>query len=421
MTETIRITDLADPRRTPAQVAARELAEALTVRFVPDEILESARSRSGLSDFGPMDFVERLTILCDAVDADTGLHAAGRAGLYFQFIRYAETRLRIRDALTRHPEIHDEVIDRPVIVAGLPRSGTTHLLNLMAADRRFRSLPYWESCEPVPIPGEAQTVPGEDPRYTRCRQGWEQTDELMPLLKAMHAMSPDHIHEELELMSADFASYNFEWLFNAPKWRDYYLATDQTPHYSYMATALKLLQFQDHRRGEPPRRWVLKCPQHLEQLPVLMATFPDATVAITHRDPTSVIASASTMMSYGDRMRRIKTDPPATAAYWADRADVLLSRCTRDRDIVPDDQSVDVLFHEFMEDDVAMVERIYATAGINMTERARRDLEDYMSAHPRGEHGRIAYDLSADFDIDRDELRRRFSSYMERFDVRPEY
>ncbi|MGI9604092.1 MAG: sulfotransferase family protein, partial [Acidimicrobiales bacterium] len=320
----------------------------------------------------------------------------------------------------QHPEIHDEVIDRPVIVAGLPRSGTTHLLNLMAADRRFRALPYWESREPVPTADEPPSVPGEDPRYTRCRLGWEQTDELMPLLKAMHAMTPDHIHEELELMCPDFASYNYEWLFTAPSWRDHYLAADQTPHYRYMRTVLGLLQWQDRMRGEPPRRWVLKCPQHLEQLPVLMDTFPDATVAITHRDPTSVIASAATMMSYGDRMRRIHPDPPAAAAYWADRAETLLTRCTRDRDVVPAGQSIDVRFDEFMADDIAMVERIYQVAGIEMTAEARADLDEYMVANPRGAHGRIVYDLTPDFGLDRSELRRGFTGYMGRFDVQPE-
>src|SRR5690625_7595320 len=83
----------------------------------------------------------------------------------------------------------------------------------------------------------------------------------MPLLAAMHPMDPDHIHEELELMGPDFASYNFEWLSPSPRWRDHYLATDQTPHYEYLRDVLKLLQW---RRG--PGRWVLKCPQHLEQL-----------------------------------------------------------------------------------------------------------------------------------------------------------
>jgi hypothetical protein len=421
----IRIGDLADPVLTAAQIEMRTLAESFVVDLDPDAICTAAEHKTGLSDFGPDDFRERLRLLCASADADADLHEAGRASLYLDLIRYVSNRLRIQHTLTEHPEIHEEVIDRPVIVAGLPRSGTTHLLNLMAADRRFRSVPYWESCEPVPDPDEPEKVPGEDPRYTRCREGWERTDALNPLLKAMHAMTPDHIHEELELMCADIASYNFEWIFTAPAWRDHYLATDQTPHYGYMKTALKLLQWQDRQAGRQPadgapKRWVLKCPQHMEQLPVLMATFPDATVALPHRDPTSVIASAATMLSHGDRMRRRRTDPPAVAAYWSDRIHTLLSACVRDRHIVPSGQSVDVPFHEFMADDIAMVERIYDLANIEMTAEARADLDAYMAANPRGAHGRIIYDMAEDFGIDRARLRTRFNDYIERFGVEPE-
>jgi len=172
VTDTIRVDDLAEPRLTEQQLVLRALAEDFVVDFDPPSILDAARAETGLDDFGPLDFVERLEILCDAVEADKAMHASGRAGVYLLFLRYAKVRLRIQDTLHRHPEIHDEVIDRPIIVAGLPRSGTTHLLNLMAADRRLRSLPYWESCEPIPVPGEPESVPGEDPRYTRCRRDW---------------------------------------------------------------------------------------------------------------------------------------------------------------------------------------------------------------------------------------------------------
>ncbi len=420
MSRTIRIDDLADPELTEQQMRLRELADQFPVTFSVGGILAAARDRTGLDDFGPDDFRDRLDVLCRSVDEDTSLAASGRAGVHADFVRYASNRLLIRDLLVRHPEIHDVEITAPIVVAGLPRSGTTHLLNLMAADHRFRSLPYWESCEPVRAEGDEPTVEGEDPRFTRCRESWELTDQLMPLLRAMHAMTPEHIHEELELMGPDFASYNFEWRFHAPRWRDHYLSHDQTPHYRYMKRVLKVLQWQDAQQGIDPRRWVLKCPQHMEQLPVLHATFPDATIVITHRDPTSVIASASTMTSYGDRMRCTTPDPVRTARYWTDRVETLLRSCVRDRDALPADRVVDVRFHEFMADDLGTVERIYATAGVDMTPQARSELGGYVDEHPRGRHGRIVYDMAADFGLDRQALRRRFRFYTDRFGVREE-
>ena len=123
------------------------------------------------------------------------------------------------------------------------------------------------------------------------------------------------------------------------------------------------------------------------------------------------------MLTYGDRMRRTKVDPPAVAAYWADRIEHLLRACVRDRELLPAGRSIDVLFHEFMRDDVATVERIYQVAGLPMTEEARASLEGYMVNHPRGKHGRIVYDLVGDFGVDPDALRSRFDFYYERFPV----
>jgi hypothetical protein len=40
---------------------------------------------------------------------------------------------------------------------------------------------------------------------------------MVLLLETMHPMSPDHIHEEPELMIPDFDSENFEWLAVSPR------------------------------------------------------------------------------------------------------------------------------------------------------------------------------------------------------------
>jgi hypothetical protein len=158
----------------------------------------------------------------------------------------------------------------------------------------------------------------------------------------------------------------------------------------------------------------------MEQLGPLLATFPDATVVLTHRDPVSVIASAVTMLCYGDRIRRKHVDPPAVARYWIDRVETLLRACVRDRHRIARERGLDVLFHEFMADDVAMVERIYELAGLEMTPAARAELDAYMGDNPRGKHGRIVYDLKTDFGVDGDALRERFDFYFDRFPIRAE-
>jgi hypothetical protein len=133
-----------------------------------------------------------------------------------------------------------------------------------------------------------------------------------------------------------------------------------------------------------------------------------------------VIASAITMLAYGGRVRRTRVDPGAVAAYWIDRIERLLRACVRDRDGVPASQSIDVPFHVFMADDVGMVERIYRLAGLEVTPAARASLQRFMAAHPRGKHGRVVYDLTGDFGVDPEALRRRFAFYFERFPVQAE-
>jgi hypothetical protein len=413
--EDIRIADLASPVLTPVQESVIEAVRGMSVEFTEEAVLGAAREATGLSDFGADDFRGRLAIWLQAVDEDAELGAVGRIGVFRDITRYATNRLRFEDLLKRHPEILDVEIDRPIIIAGLPRSGTTHLLNLIASDRRLRSLPYWESIEPIPTPGEEPDADGVDPRLTRCRENYKQQDVMMPLLKNMHDMAPEHVHEEIELQCIDFSSYELEWIATVPRWRDHYLAEDQRSSYAYMKNVLRALQWM---RG--PKRWILKSPQHMEQLGPLMDTFPDATLAMTHRDPVSVIASTVTMLVYGDRIRRTRVDPPAVAVYWIDRIERLLRACVKDRDRVPAKRSIDVLFHEFMDDDIAMVRRIYELAGLEMTAQAKADLDAYMQANPRGKHGRIVYDLKADFGVDRDELRERFGFYFDRFPVRVE-
>ena len=423
MPEDIHITDLDDPVLIPAQQAAVDATRDLVVDLSRESILAEARERAGLDDFGPDDFLERLDLLCDEWGGDEDATPLHKLSLRNTLVLHATSRLLIRQQWQQHPEIFEEEIRAPVIVVGLPRSGTTHLLNLMAADSRFRALPLWEAYEPVARPGEEPTWDERDPRFQRCQAQWDAMQQMMPIMAAFHPMNPEHIHEDLELMCPDFSSYNYEWLSHSPRWRDFYLSQDQTPHYHYMRDVMKLLQWQDRRRlgdAAAGRRWVLKCPQHLEQLPVVMETFPDATIAITHRDPVAVIQSAAFSQAYGLRVQRRRLIVQEILEYWVDRVETLLRACVRDRPSLAPERSIDVPFHVFMADDIAMVEKIYAKAGIEMTDTCRSELAEFMRGHQRGKHGRIRYDLRGNFGADPEAIRSRFQFYFDAFPVQAE-
>lgn len=414
--QTIVIDDLIDPRLTETQRQVLEYTESRPISLDIDQMIADAVEQAGSDDLGYTgDFAGRLSAYAGAVDADTGLTQLGRGSLRSRIVRLLRNRISLADLIKRYPEIESIEIEKPIIVVGMPRSGTTHLVNLLAADRRRRALPYWESQEPLPVRGRGPDVFGVDPRYGRARAEHDAMLANMPLVAAMHDQFPEAIEEEVELLDLDFASYILEWLARVPSWRDTYLALDQTQHYAYMKKVLQALTF---FRG--PQTWVLKSPQHSEQLRPLMATFPDATVAFTHRDPVAVIQSTVTMMAYADRLRRTSIDPNWLIDYWTDRIHRLLSAGVRDRALVPAERSIDISFHQLNGNEITVLEALYDRAGVELTPGVRKSFERYLDSNPRGKNGAIRYDLYRHFGVTPEDVRSRFDFYFDRFDVRPE-
>jgi hypothetical protein len=412
----VRIDDYGQPRFSPEiqelrnQMAA--LAPSLTLE--PKALKQAAVEQTGLTDFGEPWFDEPLEVLCGALRHEAGLSAPGLVSTCFMLVGVLKNRLLIEDLVRRHPEIRQVPVARPIVICGLPRTGTTHLHNLMSADPALRHLPYWESLEPV-LAATEQPGRGEpDPRRGRTEQALWMVNEAMPFFVRMHEMTVDHAHEEIQLLAIAGSTMLFETTAPMPTWRDWYLRTDQTPAYEYLRSILQVLQWV---RG--PRRWVVKSPQHLEQFGPLARTFPDATFVVTHRDPVSVTASMCTMLAYSGRMAVEHVDPEWYGRYWSDRLERMLGMCVRDRDVLPKAQSVDVRFNEFMADDISMVRRIYQLAGQPFTGETAAAMTAFMDEHPRGRHGRVAYDLR-DFGLDRDERRAALRFYTERFGVEEE-
>ena len=413
--EPIRLEDLDDPRFTPEIDAMLSAVADLAagVELNADAFMTQAAAETGLDDFGPMDFVPRLELLLQCLATEADLSPMGRMGAAGLATGLLKNRLALTDLLKRHPEIHDQTISRPLIIAGLPRTGTTHLHNLISSDPSLRSLPYWESLQPIPFPEEEALADGpDDPRLARTALSVDTTNALAPEFKRMHEMTVWHVHEEIQLLAIDFSTMLFETMAPMPTWRDYYRSTDQTPHYEYLRTILKACQFL--RGGD---RWILKSPQHLEQFGPLASTFPDATFLVTHRDPISVMVSMGTMVSYSSRISLATVDPVVIGNYWADRLDDMLNAAMRDRTLLGGpDQSMDIRFDEFMADDLGTVERIYALADQPMDESARSALRDYLATHERDRHGKVLYD-PAQLGLDVAERRRQMRDYSEAFAI----
>ena len=411
----IRIDDMADPVVTPAIRTARNGPPNEPDRMTVDEVLARAvADADGLDDFGEdQSFRERMAVTLQAWEEDAGLTRGGRITLLNHLVRVMVNRLRIEDLVKRHPEILEIKIDRPLFIAGLPRSGTTHLVNWLARDGRLRSLTLWESEEPVQL---RELAPGEvDPRELRSAEIWGAFEAMLPHMAAMHGMDAASIHEDNELLYMDLNCYSWEFQSRIPRWTDYYFAHDRTASYAYEKKVLQVLTW---HRG--PNRWLLKSPQHMENLAAIKTVFPDATMVITHRDPIAVLRSLTTMLGYSDRIRRDPVDPPALARLWLDRIERLLRACVDQRGAWGPDQSADILFHEYMADQERVMRQVYNLAGLELTPDVEAQLLGYLDENPRNKHGKVIYDLEGVFGLNEAAARERFAFYYERFPVRHE-
>ena len=405
----VRLDDLIQPRFSAEAQQILDVMAAMAPQcpLDADALHAHASADTGLHDFGPDDYRERLDVYLSALRDIDGLHAAGVVNFYGQLLQVLKNRLLLTDLLSRHPEIDDIELRSPVVIAGLPRTGTTHLHNLLASAPTFRTMPYWESNEPFPLPAEDGVEP--DPRRLRMDVAVGVINIVMPHFALMHEMTTDHAHEEIQLLANDVSTMLMETLAEVPGWRDYYRAHDQTPHYEYLARQLKAMQF---LRGG--RRWLLKSPQHLEQVPVLNRVFPDCIVVFTHRDPVPVALSMIAMITYSARMHRSPVPVQQIAHSWISRLEQMLTALVRDRDTIGPERSIDIRFDDFMVDELGSAERVNALAGEPFTDEARLAIAGYLSGHRRGRLGNVetSYEM---FGLSEGALRARFAPYVERF------
>lgn len=409
------IADLANPRLPFLFKAANIIGRPFSRHFAKldeNDLLETAKKQLELNDFGDESFREPLRVLLNALKAEAGLSTFGRFAARRLILQLLSTRLLIQDLVNRYPEILEEQIKSPIIIAGLPRTATTHLHNLMSQDPDLRYIPYWESLEPI-LPENQRPEPGEqDPRIKRCGQALKMMDYVMPLCSSMHEITTDGPHEEIQLLAIDFSTMLFETVYLIPSYGDWYKGNEHSRAYNYLRLVLQVLQWQNNGT----KRWILKSPQHLEQFRPLLSAFPDARIIQTHRDPVRITASLCTMIAYSQRMNASKIDPLAIGHYWANRIEDLLRASVDDRHLLPEDQVLDIRFHEYMADQISMVERVYKFVGQPLTDEAAKAIQSFKNANPKGKHGRVLHRLE-DFGLDPDERRKALYFYQDFFNI----
>ncbi|MBK6289310.1 MAG: sulfotransferase [Gammaproteobacteria bacterium] len=356
------------------------------------ELMDTARRNTGFDDFGSDEWLEGFHIFLQALEDEADLHLLGRLMTRSDILRWLEARLGIEAAYAQHPEIDEEVIDRPVIVTGLARSGTSILFELLARDGQFGSPRNWEIMFPYPPPETASYE--TDSRIARCEHLVTQWNRVVPTYASMHEMGASIPNECIVAMSCTFLSENLPGQYQIPSYTAWYYRQDLGYAYSYYRRMLKVLQWKN-----PRRHWLLKAPTHLGNLPVLFRTFADARVVITHRDPLVAQASVTNLLGTLCWMRSSQpfdagaleslTAPEAGAA----RLDSILELLESGQ--IPTERVHHLLYARLIEQPLEALHTLYADFGSELEPAARKAMQDYLAQKPRGKFGKHRYSVGA--------------------------
>ncbi len=372
-------------------------------------------TRTGEDDLGEPSWQEGLDVLLPCFEQEARLHELGLDLAAGEVVSYLANRLAINAWRRDHPEVAKGTIERPIVIVGQPRTGTTILYDLLAQDPALRAPLTWEVDLPVP-PARTATY-DTDPRIDEVQGSLDMADSLIPGFTQFHEIGARLGQECVRMTAADFRSMIFSIQYRVPTYNRWLLhEADLAPAYRWHRRYLQ------HLQSEHAGQWLLKSPAHLWHLDALLGEYPDAVLVQTHRDPLKVIASISALSAHLRQMASRETSVPEAAEQYADDIFVGLERGmdARDRGILPDDQVVDVQFTDFVADPLGAVRGIYEAMGRELTDDTESRMRAFLDAHPGDGGGGGARYKFENTGLDAEELRSRAEPYQERFGVRSE-
>ncbi|HKS44184.1 MAG TPA: sulfotransferase [Amycolatopsis sp.] len=327
---------------------------------------------------------------------------------------FLANRLRIVDWRSRNPETATREIKAPLVIAGLSRTGTTILHDLLAQDRELHRAPLtWEVSRPVP-PAAAEAY-DNDPRIGTVQAEIDMGNQVMPDLMKFHPVGARLAQGCVRITASDFRSTSFPAQYRVPGYTRWLLnEADLASAYRWHRAFLQHLQ-----TDEPPRRWLLKAPAHTWHLPALLAEYPDAVVIQLHRDPLRVMASVSGLVTYPRGAVSEGRTPAETAAEYAEPLLDAFARSeqARDNGLLPPDQVIDVRYRDLVADPLRTIRGIYDRLGTPLSASAAQAMREFLVVRPADTSPRYSFARTG---LDANALRERLRGYQERFGVADE-
>ena len=371
-------------------------------------LLDAASRQTGLADFGPDYFLEPMGRLLDSIEADARLTEAGAAGQRARIVNTLTTRLRMFDAIARHPEIAAERVEVAGVICGLTRTGSTMFHRMLAVAPGMTAIRWWECLNYAPFPNEERGNPVERRRAAEITMdGYVKAG-----MASIHPFAIEEPDEEIIIMDQFFVGTMPESLMYVPAFTRWLATYDHHAAYGDLKTVLKFLQWQDpSRRG---KRWVLKAPGHLATLETLLDTFPEAVVITTHRDPVQTIPSYCSLVNAMIRMSSDEIAPETVGRFTEKRWAGFLKHFTQSRDRLDADRFIDVRYEDLVSAPLEQARRVLSRLGIEMTPPIETKMAEWLLENARDKRAAHHYTME-EFGLSKAVIEQDFGFYRNRF------
>jgi hypothetical protein len=375
-----------------------------------DEVAARAAERAGLDDFGTPTWQWGLEILLCELDTFPDVSEKAMGQVTEMYVKALWNRLRVVDYAKRHPEVRAEQIREPLVILGMPRTGTTLVSNLLDQDVAHRSLLNWEAVDSIPPPTTATLH--TDPR---CVAKLERQREVVErILKSgqgtPHFEYADSPTECLFVQSQDFKGLRWDAFQPTDVYSDWlYNDCDMTSAYEYEKLVLQILQ------SGAPGKWSLKMPSHAVFVDTLLEVFDDARMIWTHRDPYKATGSLCSTIAPSRRIVGV-TDASAIGRTAVKQIQQHVERPLRTRARVGDARFFHLHYANLMRDPIGEMRRLYAWSGEELTPATTASMNNWLRTNPQGRFGPRPYSL-AEYGLTKEELVPVFEEYLDTFEI----
>lgn len=376
----------------------------------PNALIDAAHEATGIADFDSNTWREGFDVLVGDVNAHIDNYSeGGLARVKNDIVHYLKGRLKVSDYLAKNPELLDRPVERPVFVMGVPRTGTTLMSNLLAADPARRSPLTWEIDDPVP-PVASSAMLTQDPRALARLEAEKAALAANPAMGKYYRGSAVYPNECVFFMAHDFKTLMIESKGALPAYKEFIFSCDMTSAYEYHKRFLQVLQ---HHAGGV---WNVKKPSHSLWLDTILKVYPDARIVWTHRDPFTATGSLMSVISLSHRGHMGKVDTEWLAKDYPWQAAEHANRIMDFRDRHGEDRIIDVHYADIVNDPVGETKKLYARLGDEWTAEAEAGVQGWVDANPQDKFGRHEYKLDQ-FGVTKASLEPMFERYLSRYDV----